>query len=100
MDGVSANGFVLPGLIVTTTLVTHSPSEYIFIRLVRGTHHLTENTFRHWATWLGCTGGIVLISYMIVSAVPVFGGLESLTGALLGTLMAFHPMGCMWLYNN
>lgn len=24
----------------------------------------------------------------------------SLIGALLGTLMSFQPMGCMWLYDN
>jgi UPF0716 family protein affecting phage T7 exclusion len=30
----------------------------------------------------------------------VFGGLVSLIGALLGTLMCFQPMGCMWLYDN
>lgn len=93
-------GFALPGLIVTMTLVTHLPAKYIFIRLLRGSHHLTEDTFRHWATWLGCTGGIALISYVIASAVPVFGGLVSLIGALLGTLMSFQPMGCMWLYDN
>jgi amino acid transporter len=39
-------------------------------------------------------------AYIIASAIPVFGGLVSLVGALLGTLMAFQPMGCMWLYDN
>jgi hypothetical protein len=24
----------------------------------------------------------------------------SLVGALLGTLLSFQPMGCMWLYDN
>jgi amino acid permease len=42
----------------------------------------------------------VLTSYIIASAIPVFGGLVSLIGALLGTLMSFQPMGCMWLYDN
>jgi hypothetical protein len=37
---------------------------------------------------------------VIASAIPVFGGLVSLIGALLGTLMSFQPMGCMWLYDN
>lgn len=30
----------------------------------------------------------------------MFGGLVSLVGALLGTLMCFQPFGCMWLYDN
>lgn len=54
----------------------------------------------HWGTWLGCTGGITVIAYLIASGIPVFGGLVSLIGALLGTLMSFQPMGCMWLYDN
>lgn len=41
-----------------------------------------------------------MIAYIIASAIPVFGGLVSLIGALLGTLMSFQPMGCMWLYDN
>ena len=54
----------------------------------------------HWVTWLSCTGGVTIIAYIIASAIPVFGGLVSLIGALLGTLMSFQPMGCMWLYDN
>jgi hypothetical protein len=41
-----------------------------------------------------------LTSYVIASAIPVFGGLVSLFGALLETLMSFQPMGFMWLYDN
>ena len=54
----------------------------------------------HWVTWLGCTASVTLVAYVIASAVPVFGGLVSLIGALLGTLMSFQPMGFMWLYDN
>lgn len=54
----------------------------------------------HWASWLGCTFGITLIAYIIASAIPVFNDLVSLIGALLGTVMSFQPMGCMWLYDN
>ncbi|KAE8367055.1 transmembrane amino acid transporter protein-domain-containing protein [Aspergillus caelatus] len=93
-------GFALPGLLVTTTLVTHIPAKYIFIRILRGSRHLTANSLIHWGTWLGCTFGITLIAYVIASAIPVFNSLVSLIGALLGTLMSFQPMGCMWLYDN
>ncbi|KAI5927346.1 putative amino acid transporter [Camillea tinctor] len=95
-----AYGFALPGLLVTTMLVIHLPAKYIFIHLLRGSRHLTANTFTHWATWLGCTGGITIMAYCIASGIPVFGGLVSLIGALLGTLMSFQPMGCMWLYDH
>ena len=65
-----------------------------------GSRHLVENTPTHWISWLGCTFGVTIIAYIIASAIPVFGGLISLIGALLGTFMSFQPMGCMWLYDN
>ncbi|KAL4891390.1 transmembrane amino acid transporter protein-domain-containing protein [Aspergillus ambiguus] len=93
-------GFGLPGLIVSTLLVIHLPAKYIFVRLLQGSKHLTANTFTHWAIWLSCTFGITIIAYVIASAIPVFNDLVSLVGALLGTMMSFQPMGCMWLYDN
>ncbi|GAP92251.2 hypothetical protein SAMD00023353_10100220 [Rosellinia necatrix] len=95
-----AYGIALPGLIVTTTLVIHLPAKYILVRMLSGTRHLSENTLIHWVSWFGCTGGVTITAYVIASAIPVFGGLVSLVGALLGTLMSFQPMGCMWLYDN
>ncbi|KAL4863878.1 hypothetical protein BDV12DRAFT_189344 [Aspergillus spectabilis] len=95
-----AYGFALPGLIVTTMLVIHLPAKIIFIRLLKNSPNLTSNSPTHWLTWISCTLGITVIAYIIVSAIPVFDGLVSLVGALLGTLMSFQPMGCMWLYDN
>ncbi|KAH8433006.1 uncharacterized protein LDX57_010642 [Aspergillus melleus] len=93
-------GIALPGLIVTTTIVTHLPAKYIFLTLLRGSRHLTTSTWVHWCTWFGCTASVTIIAYIIASAIPVFDSLVSLIGALLGTLMCFQPMGCMWLYDN
>lgn len=49
---------------------------------------------------MGCTIGCTIVAYVIASGIPVFGGLVSLIGALLGTLLSFQPMGFMWLYDN
>ncbi|KAB8201687.1 transmembrane amino acid transporter protein-domain-containing protein [Aspergillus parasiticus] len=95
-----AYGLSLPGLIVTTTIVTHIPAKYIFVHLLRGSKHLISNTVTHWTVWLACTLSITVIAYIIASAIPVFDGLVSLIGALLGTMMCFQPMGCMWIYDN
>ena len=72
----------------------------MFIYFLRGSKHLTSNSFIHWASWISCTVGVTLVAYIIASAIPVFGGLVSLIGSLLGTLLSFQPMGCMWLYDN
>ncbi|KAI4725545.1 hypothetical protein E4T49_06707 [Aureobasidium sp. EXF-10728] len=93
-------GLALPGLCVSTILLSHLPAKYVFLRILRGTKHVSQNTFIHYVTWFSCTAGTILISYIIASAIPVFGGLVSLIGALLGTLLSFQPYGCMWLYDH
>ncbi|RSM08407.1 hypothetical protein CEP52_004660 [Fusarium oligoseptatum] len=95
-----AYGLALPGLLAGATINAHAASKYPFIRLLRGSRHLTANTFTHWAYWLGCTFTVSLSAYAIASGIPIFHALVSLVGALLGTLMCFQPMGCMWLYDN
>ncbi|KAJ4156767.1 hypothetical protein NW754_008408 [Fusarium falciforme] len=95
-----AYGLALPGLLAGATINAHAASKYPFIRFLRGSRHLTANTFTHWACWLGCTFTVSLSAYAIASGIPIFHALVSLVGALLGTLMCFQPMGCMWLYDN
>lgn len=95
-----AYGIGLPGLLVSTLLSIHLPSKFIFVRMLRGSRHLTANTATHWISWIASTAGVTLVAYVIASGIPVFGSLVSLIGALLGTLLCFQPMGCMWLYDN
>lgn len=49
-------------------------AKYIFVRLFRGKAALTDNSFKHWVGWLSCCAACILFSYVIASAVPVFGG--------------------------
>ncbi|RSM12338.1 hypothetical protein CEP52_002555 [Fusarium oligoseptatum] len=93
-------GIALPGLMVTSVLVTHIAAKYMLVRLLRNSKHLTANTLTHWGTWLGCTFGISLISYIVASAIPAFSSLVSLLGALMGTFLTFHSMGCAWFFDN
>ena len=76
------------------------PSKHIFMRILRGSRHLTAPTPTHWITWIGCTFSITTIAYIVASSIPVFSDLVSLVGALLATSLCFQPMGFMWLYDN
>ncbi|KAJ5087340.1 hypothetical protein N7456_010956 [Penicillium angulare] len=110
-------GIALPGLIASTTIVLHVsnflfsrlktesnkfqlPSKYFFIRILRGSKHLTSNSMIHWSTWLGCTFSATVVAYLIASGIPFFNNLVSLIGALLGVFLAYQPTGCMWFYDN
>jgi amino acid permease len=93
-------GLAITGLIASTCLVTHYPAKYVFLRVLKGSKHLNSNSKTHWLTWLSCTFGVTVVAYIICSAVPNFGSLISLVGALLGTFMSMQPLGAMWLYDN
>lgn len=84
-------GIAIPGLGVSSLIVTHLPAKYIFVTFMRDSPHLNKNTVKHWTVWLGCVIGCTLISYLIASAIPVFGGLIGLIGALFGTFMSMQP---------
>jgi len=94
------DGLALPGLFAAAIIYSHLPAKWIFVRVLRGSHHLTHRTATHWFAWFGCTVGCVLFSYVIASAIPVFGGLVGLVGALFGTLVTLQAEACMWLYDN
>ena len=115
-------GIALPGLLASTTLFTHVslraypwrarlrigtdrsgdqfPAKYAFVRILQGSKHLNSNSLVHYSIWLSCTATSAVCAYLIASGIPVFGGLVSLIGALLGTLLSFQPYGFMWLYDN
>ncbi|KAM6504680.1 hypothetical protein FSOLCH5_015182 [Fusarium solani] len=81
-------------------IIYYFSSKHFFLRILRGSKHLTTNTFIHWATWLDCVFTVAIVAYLIASGIPLFSGLVSLIDALLGTMMCFQPLGCMCLYDN
>ncbi|WWC62647.1 uncharacterized protein I303_105244 [Kwoniella dejecticola CBS 10117] len=93
-------GLALPGLFVTAMMFTHLPAKFLFVRLLRGSKHLTSNSAKHYIVWYSCVLGCVLFSYIIASAIPVFDGIASLVGALFGTVLCIQLMAGMWLYDN
>ncbi|BGP36177.1 hypothetical protein JCM10450v2_000075 [Rhodotorula kratochvilovae] len=93
-------GIALPGLLVGAIINTHSPAKYIFLRLMKGSPHINDNSWRHWAPWLGCVAFNTVVSYLIAEAIPFFGDLVSLIGALIATVLSLQAPAWMWLYEN
>lgn len=91
-------GVALPGLLTSGLLLTHLPAKYCFVRLLRGSHHLSHNTLTHWVTWLGSVAFCAILSYIIASAIPFFGDLISLIGAIFGTTFCIQLEAGMWIY--
>ncbi|KAJ9106704.1 hypothetical protein QFC20_004035 [Naganishia adeliensis] len=93
-------GLALPGLLVGIVLNTHMPAKYVFVRLFKNSPHLASNTAIHWMGWLGCVFANCAISFIIAEAIPIFGDLISLIGALLATFLALQATGMMWIWDH
>ncbi|KAK4056154.1 hypothetical protein OIO90_002885 [Microbotryomycetes sp. JL221] len=93
-------GLAFCGLVVGSVIYTHLPAKYVFVRVLRGSKHLASNSWVHWTVWLSCVGGTTLIAFIIAEAIPVFGSLVSLVGALFGTIMSIVVTGIMFLYDH
>ena len=91
-------GIALPGLLVSGLLFTHLPAKYVFVRLLRGSHHLSRNTVTHWVAWLGSVAFTAILSYVIASAIPFFNDLISLVGAIFGTAFCLSLEGAMYIH--
>jgi hypothetical protein len=85
---IIAYAIAIPGMIVGAMILVHIAAKSLFVKLLRGTRHLSENTTTHWVVWLSCTYGIGLIGWLLSEAVPIFSSLVSLIGAL-----GFGPLG-------
>lgn len=86
------------GLFITCLLTTNLGAKYIFVRLLRGTPHLVAKTKTHWIVWTACFCGFLIIGFILACAIPVFGDLVSLIGALTGGFLLVSLTGIMALY--
>lgn len=85
---IAAYAVALPGLIAVGMICVHVPAKSVFVRVLRGTHHLTENTVTHWTVWMACTISCGLLGWLLAEAIPFFTSLVSLIGSL-----GFGPLG-------
>jgi hypothetical protein len=92
-------GVGLIGLIVSACLYLHVASKYLFVRILRNSSHLQQNTIVHWGTWLSCTLGLGTIAFILAEAVPIFNYLLALTGSVCFAPLAIALPGCLWLYD-
>ena len=93
-------GIALPSLVVSACLYLHVAAKYIFVRILRDSPHLQSNTLIHWTTWLSCTFGLAIISFILAEAVPIFEYLLSLAGSICFAPLAISLPAWLWMYDH
>lgn len=94
-----AYGIALPALLYTCIFQAHIAAKYAFVRILRNTRHLQSSTKIHWLTWVGSMTAVCIFGFIVACAVPFFGGLLGLIGALLGTTFMITVPALMYLYD-
>ncbi|PWN53136.1 hypothetical protein IE53DRAFT_384405 [Violaceomyces palustris] len=91
-------GISLPALFFSCFFQAHIAGKYALVRILRGTRHLQSNTPWHWVVWSSMMAIIIAVGMVVASAIPFFGDLLGLIGALLGTIFTMILPGFMCLY--
>ena len=92
-------GIAFPGLMFSCFFLAHLAAKYALVRILRGTEHLQKNSKTHWITWTAMVAIVIAVGFVIAGAIPFFGDLLGLIGALLGSIFALIAPGFMCLYD-
>ncbi|KAF3809313.1 N amino acid transport system protein [Colletotrichum gloeosporioides] len=90
-------GIALPGLIIGVGIYQHVAAKYIFVRVLRDSHHLQENTVVHWSTWIGSNLVLGILAFIVAEAVPILNYLLGLAGAICFAPFSLVFPALLWM---
>lgn len=78
----------------------HVCAKLIYVRIFRGTKHMSKRTWLAQGSWAGITLVIWLISFIIAESIPDFNDLLSLISSLFAAWFTYGLSGIFWLFLN
>lgn len=90
-------GIALPGLVIGVAIYQHVAVKLLFVRLLRDTKHLQENTTIHWSTWIGTNLLFGILAFIIAEAVPILNYLLGLAAALCFAPFSLIFPAALWM---
>ncbi|KAJ4252856.1 hypothetical protein NW762_010762 [Fusarium torreyae] len=90
-------GIALPGLVIGVGIYQHVAAKYIFVRILRDSRHLQENTSVHWLTWIGSNLTLGILAFIVAEAVPILNYLLGLAGALCFAPFSLVFPALLWM---
>ena len=92
-------GFALPGLVIGVGIYQHVAAKYLFVRILRDSRHLQQNTTVHWSVWLGSNLLLGSLAFIVAEAVPILNYLLGLAGALCFAPFSLIFPAVLWMYD-
>jgi hypothetical protein len=98
--GKVAWGLAIPTIIVAGVVYGHVASKYIYVRLFRGTKHMSKRTWLAVGSWLAITLTVWVIAWIIAESIPNFNDLLALISSLFAAWFTYGISGIFWLFLN
>ncbi|TPX24560.1 hypothetical protein DIZ76_013908 [Coccidioides immitis] len=95
-----AYGIAIPTIVIAGVINGHVAVKYIYVRIFRGTDHMSKRYFLSIGTWVGLAVLLWVLAWIIAEAIPVFNNLLSLITALFASWFTYGLSGVFWLYLN
>lgn len=95
-----AYGIALPTIVIAGIIYAHVAAKYIYVRLFRGTTHMSKRTWLAVGSWTGIVVVLWIIAWVIAESIPVFNDLLGLISALFASWFTYGLSGILWLYIN
>ncbi|OJD26356.1 hypothetical protein ACJ73_02271 [Blastomyces percursus] len=95
-----AYGIACPTIVIAGVINGHVACKYLYVRIFRGTDHMSRRSWTSIGTWVGLATLLWVIAWIIAEAIPVFNNLLSLITALFASWFTFGLNGWFWLYLN
>ncbi|WEW60296.1 hypothetical protein PRK78_005781 [Emydomyces testavorans] len=73
-----AYGVAIPTIVIAGVINGHVAVKYIYVRLFRGTEHMSKRNLLSIGTWVGLATILWVFAWIIAEAIPVFNNLLSL----------------------
>ncbi|ODH45644.1 hypothetical protein GX48_08273 [Paracoccidioides brasiliensis] len=95
-----AYGIACPTIVIAGVINGHVACKYLYVRIFRGTSHMSKRSWLSIGTWVGLVGTLWVLAWIIAQAIPVFNNLLSLITALFASWFTFGVNGVFWLFLN
>ncbi|KAK5069487.1 hypothetical protein LTR64_008168 [Lithohypha guttulata] len=93
-------GVAIPTIVVAGVIYAHVGSKYVYVRIFRGTRHMSKNTWLSIGTWMGITLTFWVIAWVIAESIPNFNNLLALISSLFASWFTYGLSGIFWLFLN
>lgn len=87
-------------IVIAGVIYGHVAGKYIFVRIFRGTEHLTKRTWKATGTWLALTAALWLVAWVIAESIPVFNDMLGIISALFASHFTYSMSAVFWLFMN